>query len=47
MGIASIKDRGAVSICVIDETRRRGRRFHAVSRQKLSLTCQFGELRVN
>ena len=30
-----------------DETRPRGRRFHMVSCQKLSLTYQFGELRVN
>ena len=33
--------------CVDDETRPRGRRFHAVSRQKLFRTYQFGELRVN
>ena len=30
-----------------DETRPRGRRFHTVSCQKLSLIYQFGELRVN
>ena len=32
---------------VLDETRPRGRRFHTVSCQKLSLTYQFGESRVN
>ena len=37
--------RGTMMMC--DETKSQGRRFHAVSRQKLFRTYQFGELRVN
>ena len=48
---AVMGDGGMESACTIeqqcDETRPRGRRFHTVSCQKLSLTYQFGELRLN
>ena len=38
---------GGVRWMAGDETRPRGRRFHTVSCQKLSLTYQFGELSMN
>ena len=42
-----VSQSGASDRIAIDGTRPRGRLFHTVSCQKLSLTYQFGELRVN